>query len=78
MSLIVYIIGGYIIGSIITLLYLTIHDKHEKISGVIQVDAKNNLCKVMITSKELSDSRVKKAIFLVDHEVDLSREEQSL
>ena len=73
-----YFLLGVIIGCSFTLLFLILHDKYNKISGILQVDIKNNLCRVMITSKELSNNRVKKAIFLVDHRVDLSRDEQRL
>lgn len=73
-----YFILGILIGIFITILFLIIHNRYNKIAGIICVDSKNNLCKVMLNSQELSNLKVKKAILDVKHDVDLSREEQVL
>lgn len=71
-------IGGSIFGCLITLLILYWHRNRQKISGVIFVDEKSNLCKFNILSNDLANKQTKEAIFLVAHETDLSREEHSL
>lgn len=64
------VIGGFVLAKIT--------GRHSKIYGVIDVDHQNELCKVHITSAELSDRRSKKAVFKINHDVVLSREEQIL
>lgn len=67
-------IGGVLVGFIFTVL---IRD-NTKTYGIMLVDHKNELCKVHITSEDLLKSRVKKVILKIDHNADLSREEQGL
>lgn len=71
-------IGGSIFGCILTLIILYFYRNRQKISGIIFVDEKSNLCKFNILSDDLSNKKKKEAIFLVAHETDLSREEHSL
>lgn len=67
-------VGGMIAGFIFALM---IKD-NTKTYGIMLIDHKNELCSVRMTSKELIDSRVKKVILEVDHNANLSREEQVL
>lgn len=67
-------IGGAIIG-IIASKWL---ENHTKTHGVIDVDHNTEQCTFRITSTELSDRKTKKAVFVINHDARISREEQSL
>lgn len=67
-----------LIGVILGIIFVTIKNKFITIGGVIEVDNQSNLCKVHITSTELSNLKTKKVMFKVVHNIDLSREEQLL
>ena len=75
---IISFIGGALVGCILAIIILDLANKRQKVDGVIDVDSRNNLCQVHIISAELSNPKVKTAIFVVNHNADLSREEQSL
>lgn len=71
--LIIYLlamIGGFIIGFVI--------NNSKKIHGIIDVDHKNQACSIRVTSEDLINRKNKKAVFLINHEATLSREEQIL
>ena len=70
----IFFAGGVIVGTVVT----TIFKNSKRTCGIIEVDHSNNLCKVHITSAELSDRKTKKAIFKIDHEANISQEEQGL
>ncbi len=70
----IFLTGGILLGTAVTKLV----DRRHKTIGVIEVDHRNNLCKCRITSNELDNNRIKKVVFNVKHNVDLSREEQIL
>ena len=74
-----YIFIGLLIGIIISVLYFKFNIKTV---GYIDVDIQSNLCKVHISTDDLSNNKTKKAIFRVNHEVKVvdiySREEQTL
>ena len=60
--------GGVLTGILITILFLVIKNRHSnQIGGTIQVDEPNNLCKFIVTSSDLQNSRTKIAIFHVEH-----------
>ena len=63
-------VGGILIGLII--------EKHSKICGVIDVDHRTEMCKVRITSADLSNRKSKTAVFKINHDAIISREEQTL
>lgn len=74
-----YVTIGVIIGCLITSLILFIFNrKNREIAGVIEVDEYTKICKFHITTLLLEDPNTKQATFTVIHNVDLSREEQSL
>ena len=75
---IISFLGGVLIGGILAILILDIANRRQKIDGIIDVDHTNNLCQAHITSTELSNPKVKTAIFVVNHNANLSREEQGL
>ena len=70
----IFLAGGVVIGSVITAI---IKDRN-KICGVIDVDHNNVMCKIRITSDELSNRRTKRAVFKINHDAKISREEQIL
>lgn len=67
-------IGGLIAGIILTVCYKNM----EIIHGIIYVDHKSEQCMFNIRSDELSNPKKKTAVFIIDHNADLSREEQGL
>lgn len=71
-----YFSGGIFCGIVILLIFLMIRNRYNRVAGIMEVDEKNNLCKIIVTSKELSNIKTKIAIFKIEHNVDLSREEQ--
>ena len=70
----IFITGGVLVGVIVGRLI----EKRSKTHGVIDVDHSTGMCKVRITSEELSNHKTKKAIFIVNHDAEISREEQIL
>ena len=73
MELLIFI-GGVALGIII----VTLFKQKDKIYGIIEVDHNTEMCKFRITSNELSDRKNKKAMFIIEHEANISREEQGL
>ena len=71
-------LGGALIGCTLTTIFFDLYRKRQKIDGIIDVDHTNNLCQAHITSTDLSNPKVKTAIFVVNHNANLSREEQIL
>lgn len=74
MSYIFVAIGGAGIG-ILLIMLLALKDKTH---GVVDIDHNTQQCIFRITSDELSDRRVKKAVFKINHNAKISREEQIL
>lgn len=69
-----FLILGILLGSIIT--YFINISKSSY--GFIDVDHKTNMCNVHVTSDELADRKNKKVIFKINHDANISREEQIL
>ena len=69
---ILYVIVGIIVGIAIHKVF----DIFTSIVGLIEVDHNTGLCNIRITSDELSDVKNKKAIFKLNHNAIISREEQ--
>ncbi len=69
-----YFIGGLIVG----ILIMTIINIRKTIYGIIDVDTKTGMCGVRISSSELANPKYKKVMFKINHDADISREEQSL
>ena len=72
--LFIFFTGGIIIGAIITKAI----EQRVKIHGVIDVDHETEQCKFHITSSELSNPKSKIAVFMINHNAKISREEQGL
>lgn len=77
LSFVNYVVG-IIVGIIIGCIFMSRKNKLGKVSGIIEVDEKNNLVRVLVTSSELSNPKVLKANFTVSHGIDLSRKKQRL
>lgn len=69
-----FFIGGVVLGVILTVIY----KNREIVHGIIYVDHRTEQCKVNIRSAELSNTKKKIAVFVIDHNAEISREEQSL
>lgn len=68
----------YLIGVIIGIILATVFYRRRKIAGIIDVDHQNGTCQIHITSDELANRRNTKVIFTINHDANLSREEQGL
>ena len=71
---ILHIIGGVIIGLIIS----RIMRNRERIHGIIHVDHETEQCVFSLTSSDLSDRKKKIAVFVINHNANISRKEQGL
>ena len=69
-----FFIGGVILGVVITLIYRS----RERIHGIVHVDHNTEQCMFSVTSNELSNRNKKIVVFLINHNAELSREEQGL
>ena len=67
-------IGGVILGIIGTLIFKS----GERIHGRIHIDHKTEQCVFQITSDEIQNRSKKIAVFYINHDADISREEQTL
>ena len=69
-----YFIGGVILGIVLAIVFRT----RSKTYGVIRVDHNIEACFIELISADLTNRKIKKAMFDIDHEANLSRKEQSL
>lgn len=69
-----FFIGGVVLGIVIML----IHRSRERIHGIVHVDHNTEQCIFSITSDQLSKRKNKIAVFMINHNADISREEQGL
>ena len=67
-------LGGVIIGIICTLKYKS----RERIHGIVHIDHKTEQCIFSLTSDQLTDRKNKIAVFMINHNAEISREEQTL
>lgn len=70
----IFLIGGMLLGIVI----MKILNSRERIHGIIHVDHDTEQCIFSITSKELSNRKKKIAVFIINHDAEISREKQSL
>lgn len=70
----IFFIGGIILGVIFTLIYKS----RERIHGIVHVDHNTDQCIFSITSNRLSNRNKKIAVFMINHDAKISREEQGL
>ena len=65
----IFLIGGIVIGVIITLIYRS----RERIHGIVHIDHDTNQCTFEITSDQLTKRGNKIAVFYIDHNAQISR-----
>ena len=70
----IFLLGGVVLGIIFTLIFKS----RERIHGIVHVDHKTEQCIFSITSNQLSNRDKKIAVFMINHNAEISREEQSL
>ena len=71
---IMFFVGGIVVGVLLTKIF----SPSYKICGSGEVDERNGMCRVHVTDEGLSDRSIKKAIFTIQHDANISREEQTL
>ena len=71
---VLYFIGGVIVGTVITIIF----NVRAKTYGIIRVDHNIESCFIEMASTDLADRKIKKAVFVIDHNANLSRKEQTL
>lgn len=74
MEAILIFLAGVVLGIIGSLIYRN----RERIHGVIHIDHNTEQCVFNITSTDLSDRSKKIAVFMINHDAEISREEQGL
>lgn len=70
----IFLLGGVLLGVILTLIYKS----RERIHGVVHVDHNTKQTVFEITSGQLTKCNKKIAVFYIDHNAQISREEQGL
>ena len=65
-------------GLLLGIIFMSIRRGRERIHGIIHIDHKTEQCIFNITSEELSDRKKKIAVFIINHDAEISREKQSL
>lgn len=65
---------GFTIGVIFTMVFKRIKEIH----GMVDIDQITGLCRFRITSDKLANPRKKYAIFKINHDAEISRDEQFL
>ena len=71
---VLYVIGGMILGIVL----MKILNRESGVYGVIDIEEESGLCRFRIEDYGLVDKKVKKAIFIINHDVKISRDEQGL
>lgn len=61
----------FLIGIIIGIIFMVLKNKIKQTQGIIQVDEKKNLCRILVTSADLSNFKCKKVLFKVEHNIDI-------
>lgn len=82
MEPIIYILGIFT-GICATILVLVAKNRRSvRMAGIMYIDIPNNLAKIRTDSMDLTDTKIKKAVFKVEHGANLledqSREEHTL
>ena len=68
----------FIVGLLIGIGFMWFKQNNEKIHGIVHVDHESESCAFSITSGQLADRSKKIAVFVINHDAKLSREEQAL
>lgn len=71
-------LGGMIVGFIITTIYKNQKNARERIHGIVHIDHSTEQCIFSVTSSELTNRDKKIAVFVINHDANISREEQGL
>ena len=68
----------FVIGFTIGFIFCLIFKRREYVYGQVDIDSITGLCRFRISSDKIADPRKKHAIFKINHNVDISRDEQWL
>lgn len=68
----------YVVGIFIGIIISKILDSRKETHGIIEIDHDTEQCKLHITSNDLKNRKTQKAIFIIDHDAVISREEHIL
>jgi hypothetical protein len=68
----------FLFGIIVGVIFMVFRKRNETIHGIVHVDHKNERCAFSITSNQLIDTSKKTAVFYINHDAELSREEHLL
>lgn len=68
----------FMVGIIIGIIFMKILQRNEVIHGIVHVDHNTEQCIFSLTSDQLSDRTKKTAVFVINHNAEISRQEQSL
>ena len=71
---VIFLIVGFTSGLIVSFIFR----RKEKVYGSIDVDPITGLCRFRLSSDELANPKKKRAIFIVTHDAEISRDEQLL
>lgn len=68
----------FLIGIGIGVCFMGFKHNNEKIHGIVHVDHETENCIFSLTSDQLADRKKKIAVFVINHDAEISREKQSL
>lgn len=58
----------FCLGSAFGVIFRAIWDDRKKVTGVVQIDHNSGLCRISVRDEQLSNSKCKKVIFIVEHD----------
>lgn len=70
----VFLLIGFTIG----IIFCSLRKRRYEVHGQVDIDRVTGLCRFRITSDKLADPNKKYAIFKIDHDAEISRDEQLL
>ena len=68
----------FVLGIVVGIIFMNMKHKNEIIHGIVHVDHKTESCIFSITSNQLADTSKKLAVFVINHDAQISQEEQTL
>lgn len=68
----------FLVGIVVGIVFMIIRQRTEIIHGIVHVDHETESCSFSLISNQLADRKKKKAVFLINHDAQISREKQSL
>ena len=72
MEWIIFLIVGFTIGFIFCMIF----KRHDEVHGQVDIEPTTGLCRFRISSDEIANPRKKYAIFKINHNAIISRDEQ--